>query len=257
MLVCVAALALPAAAAGPATTAAAPHRWVPRPTDTYQYQLSGTIDTSVEATVFDLDAEETSSHVVDRIHARGRHAVCYIDAGSWESYRPDADRYPDSMLGKAVDGWPQERWVDIRQLTNLKPIIRDRVEQCAAKGFDAVEYDWADSYDQSTGFAISRSDSLRYDRWLASIAHAHGMSVGLKNAGGLVKTLVGQFDFSVTEQCFQYHECGLYRPFLDAGKTVFDIEYRLGRASFCAKAHAMGISASRKHLSLSVWRRPC
>jgi hypothetical protein len=238
-------------------TAAAPHRWVPRPTATFQYQLSGTIDVSVNATMFDIDAEGTSKHTVDRLHARGRHAICYIDAGSWEPYRSDADKYPDAMLGNTVDGWPDERWVDIRQLSTLKPIIRDRVDQCAAKGFDGVEYDWTDSYEQSTGFPISRADQLTYDRWLAWLAHDRGLSVGLKNSGGLVKALVGRFDFAVTEECFQYHECGLYRPFLDAGKAVFDVEYQLSRDRFCAHARVMGISASRKHLSLSAWRRAC
>jgi len=238
-------------------SAADPEPWIPRPTDTFQYQLSGTIDVSVAATVFDLDALETPRSVVDRIHARGRHVVCYIDAGTWESYRPDADRYPASILGKRVDGWPDERWVDIRQMATLKPIIRARVDQCAAKGFDGVEYDWMDSYDQDTGFPITRADSLRFDRWLAWLAHDRGLSVGLKNSGGLAKALVNRFDFAVTEECFQYHECGMYRPFLDAGKAVFDVEYSLGRDQFCDRAHALGISAIRKHLSLSAWRRAC
>lgn len=255
VLVCAAGLAAPGLTAP--GLAAGPHRWVPRPTDTFQYQLSGTIDVSVDATVFDLDAQETSKHIVDRIHARGRRAICYVDAGSWESYRPDADRYPTATLGKRVDGWPHERWVDIRQLATLKPIIRARVDRCAATGFDGVEYDWTDGYDQSTGFPITRSDSLRFDRWLAWLAHDRGLSVGLKNSGGLVTALVDRFDFAVTEECFQYHECGLYRPFLDAGKAVFDVEYRLERDQFCAHAHDMGISAVRKHLSLSAWRRAC
>ncbi len=250
LLSCAAALTTPVGAASP-------QRWVPRPTGTFQYQLSGTVDVSVHATVFDLDAQGTSRRTVDRLHARGRHVICYIDAGSWEPYRPDADDYPDSMLGKTVDGWEDERWVDIRELATLKPIIRDRVDQCAAKGFDGVEYDWTDSYDQSTGFHITRADQLRYDRWLAWLAHDRGLSVGLKNSGDLVRTLVDRFDFAVTEECFQYHECGLYRPFLDAGKAVFDVEYSLSRDRFCARAHALGISASRKHLSLSSWRRAC
>jgi len=249
-LMCALALTAPVAAA-------TPHRWVPRTTDTFQYQLSGTIDVTVNATVFDIDAEGTSKHTVARLHARGRHAICYIDAGSWEPYRGDAGKYPDTMLGKTVDGWADERWVDIRQLSTLKPIIRHRVDVCAAKGFDGVEYDWTDSYNETTGFPLTRADQLRYDRWLAWLAHDRGMSVALKNSGELVHSLPGRFDFAVTEECFQYHECGLYRPFLDAGRPVFDVEYSLGRDQFCTHARSMGVSASRKHLSLSAWRRPC
>ncbi len=243
----------------PAAQASAgdPPSWTPRPSDTFQYQLSGAIDTSVHADVLDLDAVETPRGTVRKLHGLGRRVICYVDAGSWESYRPDADRYPSRILGKRVDGWPDERWVDIRKLDVLKPIIRDRVDRCAAKGFDGVEYDWADSYVQDTGFAITRTDQLRFDRWLAWLAHDRGLAVGLKNSGGLVASLVGRFDFAVTEECFQYHECGRYRPFLDAGKAVFDVEYALTRDRFCDRAADLGISAIRKHLSLSAWRRAC
>ena len=238
-------------------SAAAPARWVPKSTATFQYQLSGTIDRTVHTDVFDIDAFDTSATTVARIHASGRHAICYIDAGSWESYRPDAARYPDALLGKVVDGWPDERWVDIRQLALLKPIIRDRVDRCASKGFDGVEYDWTDSYVQDTGFHITRADQLAFDRWLAWLAHDRGLSVGLKNSSGLVLALVDRFDFVVTEECFQYQECAAYRPFRDAGKAHFDVEYRLTRGQFCAAARRQGISASRKHLSLGAWRRAC
>ena len=44
---------------------------------------------------------------------------------------------------------------------------------------------------------------------------------------------------------------------IQTGKAVFDVEYQLSRDEFCAHARAMGISASRKHLSLSAWRRAC
>ena len=73
----------------------------------------------------------------------------------------------------------------------------------------------------------------------------------------LVRALVGAWDLSVTEQCFQYRECGRYRPFLAAGKPVLDVEYALGRAAFCDRAAALGITAIRKHLQLEAWRAAC
>jgi len=241
-----------AAAAG-----AEPPRWVPQPSDTFQYQLSGSADLSVDAHVFDLDVDETPRSLVRAIHASGRRAICYIDAGTWESYRSDRDRYPGGILGKRVDGWPDERWVDIRRLDVLKPILRDRVDRCASKGFDGVEYDWTDSYLHATGFRITRTHQLRFDRWLAWLAHDRGLSVGLKNSGPLVSRLVGRFDFVITEQCFQYRECGLYRPFRRAGKAHFDVEYRLKASEFCDRANAAGIVAMRKRLALDAWRHPC
>lgn len=236
-------------AAGPA--------WTPSPTDSWQYQLSGRIDTSVDAGIFDIDAFSTKRAVIATLHASGQHAVCYIDAGSWEPYRPDAGRFPAAVIGKTVDGWPGERWLDIRRLDVLKPILQTRIARCANKSFDGVEFDWADSYLADTGFDLTRGDQLRFDRWLAGAAHAHGLAVGLKNALPLVPALVGTFDFAVNEQCFQYHECGAYGPFLAAHKAVLNVEYVLSRDRFCARAAHLGIVAMRKHLQLDAWRRAC
>jgi hypothetical protein len=234
-----------------------PSRWTPQPGDTWQYQLSGAIDVGVVAEVFDVDAFTTRRATVTRLHRLGRHAVCYIDAGSWEPYRPDAGQFPASMLGRRVAGWPDERWLDIRRLDVLKPIMRGRLDRCVAKGFDGVEFDWIDSYQFDTGFRLTRADQLQYDRWLARAAHDRGLAVGLKNGLELVRALVGVYDFAVNEQCFQYRECGRYRPFLDAGKAVLNVEYELARSQFCPRARSLGISAIRKRIDLRAWRRPC
>lgn len=231
--------------------------WTPSPGDTWQYQLSGAIDTAVEADVFDIDAFAVSAGTVGALHGLGRHAVCYIDAGSWEPYRPDSRRFPASVKGRIVPGWPDERWLDIRRLEVLRPILRDRLDRCAKNGFDGVELDWIDSYAQHTGFPLTRADQLGYDRWLARAAHRRGLAVALKNGLGLIKRLIGSYDFAVNEQCFQYHECWHYRPFLDAGRAVFNVEYEIPRSAFCDRAADLGIAAMRKHLALGAWRQPC
>jgi hypothetical protein len=252
-----ASLVAPSAAASAISGTSAAPAWVPSPADTWQYQLQGTIDRTVDADVFDVDAFDVGRSTVEALHSRGRHVVCYVDAGSWEPYRPDKSRYPKSVIGKAVPGWPGERWLDIRRLDVLGPILDARIARCERKGFDGVEFDWVDSYAQDTGFEIAKADSIRFDRWLARTAHAHGLAVGLKNALGLVRTLVDRFDFAVNEQCFQYHECTREQPFLDAGKAVLNVEYSLPRSSFCPRAAVLGISAIRKHLDLKAWRRAC
>jgi hypothetical protein len=246
-----------ARAAGTPTASPAAASWIPGPTDTWQYQLSGVIDTQVDAAIFDVDAFDVPRSVVAELHALGRHAVCYIDAGSWESYRPDAGRFPESVLGRAVPGWPDERWLDIRRLGVLRPILRDRLDRCARKGFDGVEYDWIDGFALHTGFPLTRTDQLRFDRWLARAAHRRGLAVGLKNGLGLIRDLVDRYDFAVNEQCFGYHECGRYGPFLDAGKLVVNVEYDLHLDAFCDRAAELGIVAIRKHLALGPWRQAC
>lgn len=239
----------------PAPVAAA--RWTPPADTTWQVQFSGRIDLSVDADAFDLDMVETSRKQVNKLHASGRHAVCYINAGAWEDWRPDAASFPSAVKGKPLDGWPGERWLDIRRLDVLAPLLTTRLDQCAAKGFDGVEFDNVEGYQNDSGFALSKADQLTFNRWLADAAHDHGLAVGLKNALGIAAELEPDFDFSIVEQCFFYRECGLAKPFVDAGKSVIVIEYDLARSSFCAKAAHLGVNAMRKHLSLDAWRRPC
>jgi hypothetical protein len=84
------------------------------------------------------------------------------------------------------------------------------------------------------------------------------MAVALKNDGRQVRQLLGAFDFAVVEQCFQYRECGYYRPFVRHGKAVFEAEYELRPAQYCGRARALRFSAIRKSYDLRArpWR-PC
>jgi hypothetical protein len=237
--------------------AAAPARWQPVPNATWQMQFSGRLDLSVDADVYDIDLFDAAAATVADLHDRGRRVICYVNAGAWESWRPDASRYPSSVKGKKLDGWPGERWLDIRKISVLGPILEDRLDLCRAKGFDGVEFDNVDGYSNPTGFALRRSDQLAFNRWLAAEAHERGLAVGLKNTLGLAEALEPAFDFAILEQCFAYRECSLARPFLDAGKAVLDVEYDVARRRFCPRTRDLGIVAMRKHLELDAWRAAC
>jgi len=206
--------------------------------------------------MYDIDLFDNSAQVVASLHARGRHVVCYLDAGTWENWRPDASKFPNSVLGKP-NGWPGERWLDIRRLKVLEPIMLARFRQCARKRFDGVEADNVDGYANDTGFALKAGDQLRYDKWLAATAHGLGLSIALKNDLGQERQLEPDFDYALDEQCFQYTECSLLHPFVAAGKAVFEVEYQLQPRSFCARANRDGFMAMRKHLDLDAWREAC
>ena len=223
----------------------------------WQWQLSGALDTHVPAYVYDIDMFETSASQVAQLHRLGRKVVCYVDAGSWEKYRPDASRYPKSLLGKPLQAWPGERWLDIRRIAVLAPLISSRVEQCEQKGFDGIEFDNVDGYQNPTGFHLTAADQLRFNVFLANLAHTHHLSVALKNDPDQVRALLPYFDRSLVEQCFQYQECSQFVPFVKAGKPVFEVEYSLPRSRFCSKAKKLGFNAMRKHLSLGPWIRRC
>ncbi len=251
---CLACLALP-------SLAAAQHRWQPRPTTAaWQWQLQGTIDTGVPAAVYEVDGFETPKSVVRKLHRQGRKVVCYLDVGSWEEYRPDKNAFPKSALGKRYEGYPDERWLDIAHFHRFAKPLKRRFAMCARKGFDAVEPDNVAGWEpeNKTGFRITRRDQLRFNRWVARQVHRRGMAVALKNDGRQARQLVGNFDFAVVEECFQYDECGFYKPFIARHKAVFEAEYELEPSEYCAKAKRLRFSSIRKSYDLFAkpWR-PC
>jgi hypothetical protein len=203
----------------------------------------------------ELDGFDTPASVVTALHALGKHAVCYIDVGTWEDWRPDAKDFPRRVLGKPDAGWPGERWLDIRELGVLLPIMSARFERCAKKGFDAVDPDNVDGYENATGFPLSGRAQLAYDRAIASLAHGDGLAVALKSDPDESAALEGDFDFVVQEQCVQYAQCDELAPFVEHGKAVFDIEYTR-TLRFCSSLPP-GIEGLAKHLSLDAWVRWC
>lgn len=234
-------------------------RWQPRPTVApWQWQLQGRIDTGVDAGVYEVDGIDTPRRTVRALHRRGRKVICYLDVGSWESYRPDARSFPRAAIGSAYEGYPDERWLDVSRLGLIAKPLQRRFEICARKGFDAVEPDNVNGWENPTGFRITPAEQLRFNRWVAGQAHRLGMAVALKNDGRQARRLVGAFDFAVTEQCFQYDECGLYRTFVRHGKAVFDAEYGLPPRAYCARAKRLRFSAIRKtdDLNAEPWT-PC
>jgi hypothetical protein len=229
-----------------------------RPPDAqWQYQLQGAIDRSNPARVFDIDGAETSAATVRALKRDGRYVVCYLSAGTYESFRPDSSRFPAPTRGRPVEGFENERWLDIRRLNLIAPVLRDRMRACARKGFDAVEPDNVDGYDNRTGFPLRRSDALRFTRWLAKTAHRLGLAVGLKNSSGLAGAMAGRFDFAVVEQCLQYDECASYRPFITRRKPVYEVEYEGTAQAICPRAQSFGMNTILKSVDLDAPSRPC
>ncbi|MGH3149012.1 MAG: endo alpha-1,4 polygalactosaminidase [Rubrobacter sp.] len=236
----------------------ADERWRPAPGLSWQWQLSGRLDTSFDVDIYDVDAVETPAATVDRLHARGARVVCYMSAGSWEKWRPDAGEFPASVKGRNLDDWPGEKWLDVRKIETLRPIMARRMDVCREKGFDAVEPDNIDGYDNGSGFPLTYAHQLAYNRMLANEAHERGLAIALKNDTAQVRDLVNHYDFAVVEECFAYKECGKYSPFDEAGKAVLLAEYDTrNMTTRCQGADRLGFSLIFKRLDLDAWRRSC
>jgi hypothetical protein len=225
-------------------------------TSSWQIQFQGRVDTSVQARFFDIDGDE-SAKTVRALKRRGRKVACYVNAGAWENFRTDKDAYPSEVLGARYEGFPEERWLDIRRIDLLAPILGARIDACRAKGFDGVDPDNLNGFENKTGFPLTAADQLRFNAWLANEVHARGLSIGLKNDGTQSAILAPYFDWVIVEECIEQRNCSEYAPFTRAGKAIFAIEYRRPTRSACAEARRRKIRVVFKTPALTARRRTC
>jgi hypothetical protein len=218
--------------------------------------------------MYDVDGFETTKADVDSLHAAGIKVVCYLSAGTYERWRPDAHRFPARLIGQP-NGWPGERWLDIRDIQRphsvLHRIMDARLDMCRRKGFDMVELDNVDGWLNRTGFPLTAADQLYYNATLANDAHSRGMSVLQKNDNEQIPRLLPYFDGALNEQCNQYHECTTRQngrfgldQYVAAGKPVFQAEYKLPRSQFCPADDRNDFNGVRFDLHLDDQTfRPC
>lgn len=251
----------PTAPPSPSPTDAPPSPgtiWQPPPGTTWQWQISGTVDTSIEVSMYDIDLFDVPQSTIDQLHAQGRIVICYFSAGSYEDWRSDASDFSPALLGSPLGDWEGEWWLDIRQIENgIGPIMEARMDLAVAKQCDGVEPDNIDAYINNNGLGLTGDDQLVYNRWLAQQAHARGLSIGLKNDLDQVLDLVDDFDWALNEQCWQYQECDMLLPFVQAGKAVFGVEYSGYPSSFCPTLNAMDFSWLQKTFDLDAWVIDC
>ncbi|HWM19336.1 MAG TPA: endo alpha-1,4 polygalactosaminidase, partial [Ilumatobacteraceae bacterium] len=211
---------------------------------TWQWQLQGVLDTSFDVDVYDIDLFDSEPSMIAGLQADGRIVVCYFSAGSYESWRPDADDLAPTALGDTLDGFEDERWLDIRD-GSVRAVAEGRLDLAVDKGCDGVEPDNVDGYTNDTGFDLTGDDQVNFNRFLAGAARERGLLVGLKNDLDQIRDLVDVFDFAVNEQCHEFDECEAYAPFLEQDKPVFNAEYHQrivdDPAALCVRSRDVGL----------------
>jgi hypothetical protein len=218
--------------------------------------LTGDSPPDPGAAVYDLDAS-TSAAQLDSLRADNPsvYLVCYLSVGTWEEWRSDADAFPRGVVGAALPDWEGERYVDVRAIDQLGSLWEARLDECAAKGFDAVDPDNIDVYANDSGFDLTQQDVVTMMTWLADEAHARGLAIGQKNAPDLVAALSPVLDFAVVEECLEQDDCDAYAPYPASGKPVFAVEYPDDAAipqGYCDRAAAARLSLLVSPLALDA-----
>ena len=190
----------------------------------WQLQLQGDVKLIPGVDVYAVDSG-ASQESINAAKATGARLMCYISAGSAENWREDFEQIPASVIGNAYNGWPGEWWLDIRQIEKLAPIMRARMDVCAAKGFDVLDPDNINGYENDTGFTLSQDDAVAYIRWLAAEAHLRGLAFSLKNGESLLDRITDDIDMMQSESCYFYKNCQQVAKLTRSNKPVFSVEY--------------------------------
>ncbi len=191
---------------------------------TWQWQLQGEVNTGYSVDLYDIDLFDSPATLIQELQAAGRRVICYFSAGSFEPFRSDASSFQPAELGSVLEGFSDERWLDVRS-SNVLEIMKGRLDLAVQKGCDGVEPDNMDGYQNPSGFPLTAGDQLLFNRRIANEAHLRNLTVGLKNDLDQIAALLAYYDFSVNEQCHEFTECDLLTPFVTDGKPVFNAEY--------------------------------
>jgi len=236
-----------------------------KPGTTFDYPLGFSLTTSnanKTTKFYPVDLENTSQKTIADLMDVGHTIVCYFSAGSVENYRDDAGDFPQAAIGNTLEGWEDERWLDVRN-EGVRDVMAKRIQTAADKGCSGVDPDNVDGYQNNSGFDMTEDDAVDYVTFLAETAHAAGLAFGLKNAGDIVERVVDLAEWAVNEECAEWDECDSWAPFIDAGKPVFHVEYtedddatsvsasKLKKA--CSAGGNSGFSSIIKHMSLDDW----
>ncbi|EWS71754.1 endo alpha-1,4 polygalactosaminidase precursor (macronuclear) [Tetrahymena thermophila SB210] len=201
------------------------------PKTTFQYQLQGTIDISVNAQVYFIDLfEGIKQGAIQKLKNLGKVVFCYYSAGSYEDFRPDASNFPKSIIAGQYNGYPNEWWLDIRnfQTSGLAQIMQSRMDLAAQNGCDGVDPDNVNVYQNpnDSKLKITYQQQLDYNLFLANYAHSKNLAIALKNDGDQINDLINYFDVAVNESCNELNECSYLDKFVSQNKAAFGISYR-------------------------------
>ncbi|MFD5515607.1 endo alpha-1,4 polygalactosaminidase [Streptomyces sp. NPDC127066] len=215
----------------------------------FDYQIGGAYPPAADVRIVSRDRSSSP--------ARGLYNICYVNA--FQAQPEERGQWPADLLLRDADGevvvdrdW-NEALLDIRTPDKRRRVaarVGKWIDDCADKGFDAVEPDNYDSYTRSRKL-LSAEDATAFITLLSRHAHARHLAIGQKNTAELagVRSRTG-LDFAVAEECGEYDECGEYaKAFHD---RVVVVEYTDSGLRKARSAFGDRLSIVRRDVKVST-----
>lgn len=161
----------------------------------------------------------------------GIYNICYING--FQVQPGEENLWPYDLILRDANGNPvidpdwDEALLDTRtadKRARIAEIVGAWIDDCAKKGYDAIEIDNLDTFTRSSG-RLKADDAVALMALFSARAHAVGLASAQKNTVELLKRRheLGT-DFVVSEACARYNECQEYVSAY--GSAVLMIEYR-------------------------------
>jgi hypothetical protein len=153
--------------------------------------------------------------------------VIYFNSGAFEAWRVPKIVYPKNVIGRAMDGWEGEYWLDISNDVVFKTLT-SYIDNCMIKitkdnpnWIPKIDLDNCDLWNQNTGFKIEKSHQIKYLNsirdWFSSKWKGQ---VCIRNCSEIVHQL--KFDAVLSEQALSDKFIDDYKKVI---QPIFDIEY--------------------------------
>lgn len=102
--------------------------------------------TQSNVSLYDIDMFlHQNLSVVQDLRAEGVEVICYFSSGSYEPGRPDSWKFKSDDMGKELNGWPGEHWLDLNS-DNVRQIMISRIEIAAQMNCSGIDPDNVDGY---------------------------------------------------------------------------------------------------------------
>lgn len=194
----------------------------------FDYQLGGAYDRLPDGQPIDVVVRDATEQPL-----AGAYNICYVNGFQTQADQAEEWGRRRALLLRDRHGqpvtdpnWPDEFILDPStpaQRAGILQILGPVIQQCAHKGFKAVEIDNLDTFTRFD--AIARADAIALAQAYALIAHEAGLAIAQKNTEELLaigRQTLG-FDFAITESCAPHNHC---QAFTEAyGPHVLQIEY--------------------------------